>query len=178
MLYAMPSFGDWGQITGASFTAVTAFYAARSVQQGQRLWRTNAEPDLHPQILRDLSNRSTSLAVFNAGGMAKGVTFAMGCQGMRTAGHISDGFMPPGTKAHVESALPWDDETGRCLLLYRGLDESSYATANGEPRRQLRQGRKKVRVTSIGAEWDRLYPDAPWESLRGVESVVRDLSRL
>src|SRR4051812_6116474 len=106
-----PWWSDAAQVTSAVFTASAAGAAWASVLHGQRLWRRSLEPDLHPQVLKNAESGSTDLTVMNVGaGIAKGAAFVLVAGGQKAGSYIGDGFMPSGSKVHVSTRLPMDDD--------------------------------------------------------------------
>jgi hypothetical protein len=164
--------GESAQVASALFTAGAAGAARASVRQGQRIWRASLEPDIHPQVLLNQQTATTDLLVFNAGGgIAKGTAFTLAAAGHRTSGYFGDGFIRPGEKFLVSSAVP-HDEDAECLVMYRSLDESSWAVDRTGPKRRIRQGRTG-RPTSGQQLWERFYPDTDLDQLTPVAPIVQ-----
>lgn len=156
----MTWWSDAAGLGSAVFTAGAAGAAWQSVRQGQRLWRSSLEADLVPQVLLNTGTGTTDLAIFNAGGgVARGTVFALASGGMKAVGHIGDGFLRGGQKVYVHAALP-QTEDAECVVMWRNVDESSWAVSRQSPKVRLRR-RRKGRVTNISEAWQRFYPDGP-----------------
>jgi hypothetical protein len=127
----------WGDIVvGVStvllvaFTAGTAYFALKSVRLSERQWRTATEPDVHLEVLTNMRTGTTDLALMNAGGTSRATCFALSVAGQRASGYVGDGFLKPGERIQIHCELPQSEDT-KALLLFRGMDETSYARARG-----------------------------------------------
>ena len=148
---------DVAQVASAVFTFGAAGAAWKSVAQGQRLWRSSLEANLVPQILLNERTGTTDLVIQNAGGgLAHGVTFVLASGGKVASHRVGDGFMRGTLKALVHTDLPQSIDA-RAMVMWRNVDESSFAVAPGTPRERLRKGRKGP-ATSDDQAWRRFYP--------------------
>jgi hypothetical protein len=164
------NFADWSQAGSAAFTAATAFYAWRSVRLNERQWRTSKEPELHLEVLLNMQTGTTDISLMNEGGTARAALFAAGVGAYKAFGYIGDGFIKRGERVLIHCALP-QDEGAEVMLMYRGTDQSSYATARGKGREVLRQGEKGT-VTVLSTAWDDRYPQTPWEAMTTVDHHI------
>ena len=173
--------GEATQVIATLLAAVAAGAAWASVRQGQRLWRRGVEPDVQVQVLRNVNTRKTDLSIVNVGGgTARGVAFLLVAGGVRTSGSVDDGFVPPGDHVFVETELPWADDS-ECVVLWRNIDESSWAIDRVGPKERLRRAkssrraRRRVKGQSLDDVWARFYPDraSPRDLPEGDFRVVR-----
>ena len=67
--------GDWAQLAGAAFTAVTAGTALLTVVRAERERRAAKRPELHIEVLQDLGAGQVRATVVNYGGPAREVVF-------------------------------------------------------------------------------------------------------
>jgi hypothetical protein len=73
--------------------------------------------------------------------------------------------------------LPQGDDTDtKVLLLYRGMDETSYRVLRGKERETLSDDRDRPE-TSLPDEWSKAYPGDDWDGKKGVPIQVRTLGR-
>jgi hypothetical protein len=163
---------DAAQVATTIAAALAAGAAWASVRQGQRIWRSGLEPDLHPQILLNQRTGTTDLAILNAGGgVAKGAAFIITADGHRTSGNLLDGFVLPGERIYVATQLPHGDHSA-CVVMYRTADESSWAIDRVGPKRRLRRGRIGPGTTAETI-WGMFYPDTSLDALTSVGHRAR-----
>jgi hypothetical protein len=166
---------DAAQVGSAVFTAGTAFYAFRSVRLGERQWRTAKEPDIHLQVLLAQGAGTTDLALVNVGGWARSALYAMSVGDQRASSYIGDSLIAPSERIYIHTELPQSEDT-KVLLLYRGMDETSYRVVRGRPRETLSEDRDRPE-TSLGREWSDVYPDDDWMRKEAVPQRVKFPSR-
>jgi len=145
---------------GAAFTAGTAYLALRSVRLNERQWRTATEPDVHLEVLSNARTGTTDLALMNVGGTSRATCFAVSVGGNRAFGYVGDGFLKSGERVYIHCELPQAEDT-KALLLFRGMDETSYARARGALRSTLSTDRNRP-PTTFSQEWERVYPGETW----------------
>jgi hypothetical protein len=169
------SVADFAQVGSAVFTAGTAFYAFRSVRLSERQWRTSKEPDIHLQVLLAQQSKTTDLALVNIGGWARAALFAMSVGDLRASSYLGDSLIAPGERIYVHCALPQSEDT-KVLLLFRGMNETSYRVVRGRSRETLSEDRDRPE-TSLGREWEDAFPGDDWMSKTVVHRAVRLPSR-
>jgi hypothetical protein len=162
-------------IVQSSLTAVTAGCAVQAIRLSREQWRTTNQPDIHMQVLLAQQSGTTDLALVNTGGWARGALFAMSVEDGRASGYLGDSLIGPGERIYVHTELPQSEDT-KVLLLYRGMDETSYRVVRGKPRETLSEDRERPE-TSLGREWAEVYPGEDWLSKQAVPSRVSLLSR-
>lgn len=120
-------------IAQSGLTAVTAYCAFQAVRLSKERWRTAKDPDIHLQILLAREAQTTDLALVNIGGWARGALVAMSVGDQRASSYLGDSLIAPGERLYVHTELPQSEDT-KVLLLYRGIDETSYRVLRGKAR--------------------------------------------
>jgi hypothetical protein len=162
-------------IVQSGLTAVTAGCAFFAVRLSREQWRTAKRPDLHLQVLLAQEAGTTDLALVNVGGWARAALVAMGVGDQRASSYLGNGFVAPGELLHVHTKLPQTGDT-KVLLLYRGMDETSYRVLRGKKRETLSDDRDRPE-TSLPAEWADAYPGDDWNHRTAVAIRVERLGR-
>jgi len=154
----------------AAFTAITATLALKSARLSETQWRTATEPDIHLQVLLSQNSGTSDLALVNVGGWARAALFAMSVADQRASSYLGDGFIAPGERVFIHCELPQSGDT-KAMLLYRGMDETSYRVVRGGVRETLSDQRDRPE-TSLGKEWAEVYPGDDWNAKTAVNRVV------
>lgn len=110
-----------------------------------------------PQVLHNTATKTTDLVIFNnGGGVARGTSYALTAAGQKAVGMIGDGFLHHAVKVYIHTDLPASDDA-ECVVMWRNVDESSWAVSRTSARRRMRKGREGP-VTKINEAWRRFYP--------------------
>jgi hypothetical protein len=160
-------------IVQSGLTAVTAYCAFQAVRLSKERWRTAKHPDIHLQILLAREAQTTDLALVNIGGWARGALVAMSVGDQRASSYLGDSLIAPGERLYVHTELPQSEDT-KVLLLYRGMDETSYRVLRGKARETLSDDRDRPE-TSLSAEWSRAYTGDDWSGKTAVAIQVKPL---
>jgi hypothetical protein len=162
-------------IVQSSLTVVTAGCAVQAIRLSREQWRTAKQPDIHLQVPLARQAGTTDLALVNTGGWARAALFAMSVGDRKASSYIGDSLIAPGERAYVQTELPQSEDT-KVLLLYRGMDETSYRIVRGKPRETLSEDRERP-MTSLAREWAEVYPGEDWSSKTAVRAKVEPLNR-
>lgn len=162
-------------IVQSGLTAVTAYCAFQAVRLSKEQWRTAKHPDIHLQVLLPRQAGTTDLALVNVGGWARGALVAMSVGDQQASSYLGDSLIAPGERLYGHTELPQSGDT-RVLLLYRGMDETSYRVVRGKARETLSDDRERPE-TSLSAEWSAVYPGEEWLGKTAVAIKVEALSR-
>jgi hypothetical protein len=158
------------QAVAAGLTLITARAALKAVRLSEKQWATATEPDLHLQVLLSQNSGTTDIAIVNVGGWARAALFAMSVRDQRASSYLGDGFVAPGERVFIRCELPQSGDT-KAMLLYRGMDETTYRIKRGKPRETLSDQRERPE-TSLGREWEEAYPGDDWLSKTAVARKV------
>ncbi len=158
------------QAVAAALTLVTARAALKALRLGEKQWATATEPDLHLQVLLSQNSGTSDLALVNVGAWARAALFAMSVDDQRASSYLGNGFIAPGERIFVHCELPQSGDT-KVMLLFRGMDETSYRVVRGGVRETLSDQRDRPE-TSLGKEWAEIYPGDDWNTKTAVNRVV------
>jgi hypothetical protein len=174
----LSSVSDTVVIVQSGLTAVTAYCAFQAVRLNKEQWRTAKHPDIHLQVLLSRQAGTTDLALVNIGGWARGALVAMSVGDQRASSYLGDSLIAPGERLYVHTKLPQSEqsEDTKVLLLYRGMDETSYRVLRGTARETLSDDRDRPE-TSLPAEWSSAYPGDDWSGKTAVAIQVKAPSR-